>query len=212
MYIPPKFALSEDDARAALAQAGFAHLVTQADGDMLVTPLPLLYEPDRHSLVGHVARANPHWKAVGASSVAIFSGLQAYVSPAWYPTKQETGKVVPTWNYDALVVHGRLDVHDDPEWLRDLVERLTQRYERDRDRPWQVSDAPETYIAGQLKGIVGVELAITSVEGKAKMSQNQPDRNRDGVVAGLRASLDAGDRAVADRVEALGNPDPDRSS
>lgn len=213
MYIPPKFALSEDDARAALAQAGFAHLVTytdtdtDTDGGMLVTPLPLLYEPGRHSLVGHVARANPHWKAAGAASVAIFPGPQAYVSPAFYPTKRETGKVVPTWNYDVLAVHGHLKAHDDPDWLCDLVERLTARHERDREQPWQVSDAPETYLAGQLKGIVGVELTITSIEGKAKMSQNQPERNRAGVVAGLRASVAEGDRAVADRVDALGNTD-----
>jgi transcriptional regulator len=205
MYIPPKFALSEADTRAALAAAGFAHLVTHAGNGMLVTPLPLLYDPARHSLVGHVARANPHWKAVGAASVAIFSGPHAYISPAFYATKRETGKVVPTWNYDILTVHGHLVAHDDPDWLGDLVGRLTERYEQDRDQPWQVSDAPEAYVAGQLKGIVGVELTITSVEGKAKMSQNQPDRNRDGVIAGLRESPDPGDHAVADRIESLGS-------
>ena len=123
-----------------------------------------------------------------------------------YPTKRETGKVVPTWNYDVLAVHGRLVVHDDVDWLRDLVERLTERHERDRDQPWRVSDAPEAYVAGQLKGIVGVELVISSVEGKAKMSQNQPDRNREGVVAGLRDSPDPGENAVADRVQELGRP------
>jgi transcriptional regulator len=200
MYIPPKFALPEADARAALEQAGFAHLVTHSDNGMLVTPLPLLYDPDRHSLIGHVARANPHWRAVDATSVAIFAGAQAYISPAFYATKAETGKVVPTWNYDVLTVHGRLLAHDDTDWLRDLVTRLTDRHERGRDDPWQVSDAPEAYIAGQLNGIVGVELLITSVDAKAKMSQNQPERNRDGVVTGLRESPAPGDHAVADRV------------
>jgi len=205
MYIPPKFALSEADTRAALEQAGFANLVTHVDDGMLVTPLPLLYDPARHSLIGHVARANPHWNAAGAPSVAIFSGPQAYISPAFYATKRETGKVVPTWNYDILTVHGHLVAHDDADWLRDLVSTLTERYEQDRDQPWQVTDAPEPYVSGQLKGIVGVELRITSVEGKAKMSQNQPDRNRDGVVAGLRESTGAGDHAVADRIESLGS-------
>ncbi len=205
MYIPPKFALSEADTRAALARADFAHLVTQTGGEMLVTPLPLLYDSVRHSLVGHVARANPHWKAEGATSVAIFSGPQAYISPTFYVTKRETGKVVPTWNYDVLTVHGTLLAHDDSDWLRDLVTRLTNHHESERDDPWQVSDAPEPYVAGQLKGIVGVELRITSVAGKAKMSQNQPDRNRDGVVSGLRESPEPGDHAAADRIEGLGN-------
>ena len=203
MYIPPKFALSEADTRAALAAGGFAHLVTHSDDGMLVTPLPLLYDPQRHSMIGHVARANPHWKAVGAMSVAIFAGPQAYISPAFYATKGETGKVVPTWNYDVLTVHGHLLAHDDTDWLRDLVTRLTERHERGRDDPWQVSDAPEPYVAGQLNGIVGVELSITSVEAKAKMSQNQPDRNRAGVVSGLRDSPAPGDHAVADRVESF---------
>lgn len=205
MYIPPKFALSEAESRTALARAGFAHLVTHTDDGMLVTPLPLLYDAERHSLIGHVARANPHWRAVGAPSVAIFSGPQAYISPAFYATKGETGKVVPTWNYDVLTVHGTMLAHDDSGWLRELVTRLTDHHERSREAPWQVSDAPEPYIAGQLMGIVGVELTITSVEGKAKMSQNQPERNRDGVVAGLRASAQPGDHAVAARVEDLGN-------
>ncbi len=205
MYIPPKFALSEADTRAALARGGFAHLVTHAADGMLVTPLPLLYEPIRHSLIGHVARANPHWRAAGAASVAIFAGPQAYISPGFYATKRETGKVVPTWNYDILAVHGDLVAHDDPEWLRDLVTRLTDHHERHRTAPWQVTDAPETYIRGQLNGIVGIELPITSVEGKAKMSQNQPERNVDGVVAGLRASAEPPDQAVAARVAELGS-------
>ncbi|WNG87398.1 FMN-binding negative transcriptional regulator [Mycobacterium sp. ITM-2016-00317] len=204
MYRPPKFALSEADTLAALGRGGFAQLVTHSDGQMLVTPLPLLYDDTRHCLVGHVARANPHWRAEGPS-VAIFSGAQAYVSPSFYPTKRETGKVVPTWNYDIVAVHGRLLAHDDPAWVRDLVGRLTDEHEAGRPDPWQVNDAPESYLAAQLNAIVGVELQITSVEGKAKMSQNQPERNRDGVVSGLRASGSAADQSVADRVEQLGS-------
>lgn len=203
MYIPPKFALSDAEISVALHRGGFAQLVTHSGDGLMVTPLPLLYDPQRHSLIGHVARANPHWKAVGGATVAIFSGPQAYISPAFYATKAETGKVVPTWNYDVLTVHGELFAHDDTAWLHDLVTRLTEHHERARADPWQVSDAPEPYIAGQLKGIVGVEVRISSVEGKAKMSQNQPDRNRDGVVAGLRESTEPGDHAVAERVESL---------
>ncbi len=205
MYIPPKFALSEADTRDALARGGFAHLVTHTATTMLVTPLPLLYDPIRHSLIGHVARANPHWQAAGADTVAIFPGPQAYISPGFYATKQETGKVVPTWNYDVLAVHGHLAAHDDPEWLRALVTQLTDHHERNRAEPWQVTDAPEAYISGQLHAIVGLELAITSVEGKAKMSQNQPQRNRDGVVSGLRDSSEHADHAVAERVSDLGS-------
>jgi transcriptional regulator len=171
----------------------------------LVTPLPLLYDADRHSLIGHVSRANPHWKADGNESVAIFSGPQAYISPSFYVTKTESGKVVPTWNYEVLNVYGRLVAHDDADWVLNLVTMLTNRHEQDRAQPWQVTDAPENYTRAQLRAIVGIELTITKVEGKAKMSQNQPERNRTGVVAGLKQSDAPGDQLVADRVDALGS-------
>src|ERR1700742_1916253 len=158
MYLPKQFALSDDEADAALAQAGFANLVTHDPSGFLVTPLPLIY--NGHSLVGHVSRANPHWKADGHESVAIFSGPQAYISPSFYPTKTETGKVVPTWNYEILNVYGRLVIHDDPEWLLDLVTKLTDRHEAGRREPWQVTDAPADFTQSQLRGIVGMELAI----------------------------------------------------
>ena len=188
MYIPRKFALSDEETAAALAQAGFAHLVTHDSTGLMVTPLPLLYDESRHSLVGHVARPNPHWHADGCESVAIFSGPQTYISPNWYATKAETGKVVPTWNYEVLHVYGRLVVHDDPEWVLNLVTTLTNHHENRRPDPWQVIDAPESYTRSQLRAIVGVELVISRVEGKAKMSQNQPERNRTGVVTGLKKS------------------------
>jgi transcriptional regulator len=203
MYIPGPFALSDDETAAALARAGFAHLVTHDRPGFLVTPLPLLH--DGHSLCGHVSRANPHWQADGRDSVAIFSGAQAYISPGFYPTKIETGKVVPTWNYDVLTVHGRLVAHDDPEWVLDLVTKLTKRYEQNRTEPWQVTDAPASYTRAQLRAIVGVELVISKVEGKAKMSQNQPERDRAGVIAGLKESAAQSDQLVADRVARLGN-------
>jgi len=203
MYIPRKFALTDEQTAAALAAAEFAQLVSHGPSGLLVTPLPLMYDESAHSLVGHVSRANPHWHVDGAESVAIFAGPHTYISPSFYETKVETGKVVPTWNYEILNVYGRLVVHDDPHWLLDLVTKLTERHEAGRPEPWQVSDAPVDFTQSQLRGIVGVELAITAVEGKAKMSQNQPDRNRAGVIAGLRASDNPQDQVVADRVAAF---------
>jgi len=202
MYIPRQFALSDEETEAALGQAGFAQLVTHNATEFLITPLPLMY--NGHSLIGHVSRANPHWKADGQESVAIFSGPQAYISPNFYETKSETGKVVPTWNYEILNVYGRLVAHDDADWVLNLVTMLTNRHEQDRANPWQVTDAPESYTRAQLRAIVGIEIVISKVEGKAKMSQNQPERNRAGVVAGLKTSAAPGDQAVADLVEAFG--------
>lgn len=201
MYIPRKFALTDEQTAAALGAAEFAHLVTQHPSGLLVTPLPMMY--DGRSLVGHVSRANPHWHADGAESVAIFTGPHTYISPSFYETKVATGKVVPTWNYEILNVYGRLVIHDDPDWLLDLVTKLTERHESGRPEPWQVTDAPAEFTQSQLRGIVGIELVIDKVEGKAKMSQNQPERNRAGVITGLRASDDARDQLVADRVAAF---------
>ncbi len=200
MYIPRKFALTDEQTAAALAVADFAHLVTHEPTGLLVSPLPMIYDDAQHSLIGHVSRANPHWHADGAESVAIFAGPQTYVSPSFYATKAETGKVVPTWNYEVLNVYGRLVIHDDPDWVLDLVTMLTDRHESRRSEPWHVTDAPDSYTQSQLRGIVGLELVIDKVEGKSKMSQNQPERNRDGVVAGLCESDSPLDRLVADRV------------
>ncbi len=203
MYIPRKFALTDEQTAAALASAEFAQLVSHDSAGLLVTPLPLMYDKAAHSLIGHVSRANPHWHADGAESVAIFAGPHTYISPGFYETKTETGKVVPTWNYEILNVYGQLVIHDDPDWLLDLVTKLTNRHEADRPQPWQVTDAPAEFTQSQLRGIVGIEIVIAKVEGKAKMSQNQPDRNRAGVIAGLRASADARDQVVAERVAAF---------
>jgi transcriptional regulator len=215
MYMPPKFAVSDEGVADALVRAEFAHLVTHAPTGLMVTPLPMLYDADRHSLIGHVARANTHWQAEGAESVAIFAGPQAYVSPSLYATKAETGKVVPTWNYDVLAAYGRLTVHDDPAWVLALVTALTDRHERNRAQPWHVTDAPESYVRGQVHAIVGVELVIDRIEAKAKMSQNQTARNRSGVVAGLADSAPDVSMRVAEldpgntNANGLGKPSPD---
>jgi transcriptional regulator len=215
MYMPPKFAVSDDGVAAALTNAEFAHLVTHTSTGLVVTPLPMLYDADRGSLIGHVARANTHWHAAGDESVAIFAGPQAYVSPSLYATKAETGKVVPTWNYDVLTAYGRLTVHDDPQWVLGLVTALTDRHERHRAQPWHVTDAPEAYVRGQLQAIVGVELVIERIEAKAKMSQNQTARNRAGVIAGLADAAPEVARRVREldpgntNANGLGKPSPD---
>ncbi len=201
MYVPKIFRLTDGQLDDAVRHGGLAHLITPTAQGLMITTLPLLYDATHHSLIGHVVRANPHWKVQCAGlSAAVFSGPDAYISPNWYPTKAETGKVVPTWNYEVLHAHGTLESHDDPRWLLDHVTRLTEQYERDRTARWQVSDAPSTYTTTQLRGIVGIELHITRIEGKSKMSQNQPDRNRQGVISALEASASPIDQQVAKRM------------
>ncbi|HEY0936752.1 MAG TPA: FMN-binding negative transcriptional regulator [Trebonia sp.] len=150
------------------------------------------------ALHGHLARNNPQWKLGSAGeALVIVRGPDAYISPGWYAAKAEHGRVVPTWNYVTAQVYGRLVVHDDPAWTEDLVRRLTVKHEAYREYPWSVDDAPRPYIEGQLRAIVGVELEITRIEAKAKLSQNRPAADIDGVTAGLR---ERGDAASADAV------------
>jgi transcriptional regulator len=165
--------------------------------------LPVLWRAD--TVVAHLAKANPHWREIEDDTPAllIVTGPDAYVSPSWYATKAEHGKVVPTWNYSAVHLTGRARVHHEPEWLRAAVRDLTDHHESPREKPWHVSDAPETYIEGQLRGIVGVELTVTGVEGKAKLSQNRSAADRNGVIDGLRADGRPGDLAVADSMAAV---------
>jgi transcriptional regulator len=162
-------------------------------------------------LLGHIAIMNDQWQtaASDAEALAIVTGPQAYISPSWYESKARHGRVVPTWNYEVVHLTGAVTFHQDPEWLRDVVTRLTRRHESTRARPWAPSDAPPEYIDGQLRAIVGVELAISSVEAKQKLSQNRSEQDRAGVVAGLRAeSVDPGSAAIADLMAAqLGDHD-----
>lgn len=149
-------------------------------------------------LYGHVARANPQWKTppIGEALV-LFAGADAYITPSWYAAKAEHGKVVPTWNYEAVHAYGTAEFFDDPARLRDAVTRLTALYEAPRAAPWAVSDAPEAFVAAQMRGIVGVRLPISRIEGKRKMSQNRSEADRAGVAAGLAESGRASDRQVA---------------
>jgi transcriptional regulator len=150
-------------------------------------------------LLGHLALANPQWRSVaaGSSALAIVHGPQAYVSPAWYPSKARHGRVVPTWNYVTVHFTGTLTVHQDPGWLRDVVTRLTERHEAGRPHPWAVSDAPPDYLEGQLRGIVGVELVIDTVEAKHKLSQNRGADDQAAVVAALRGEPGSGAAEIA---------------
>jgi transcriptional regulator len=189
MYVPEHFAADEGSVRTLLANLGAADLVTVTQDGPLATFLPLLYDAGvgtHGALLGHVARNNDQWRrpAIGESMV-IAHGVDGYVSPAYYASKAEHGRVVPTWNYVTAHVYGELVVHDDTTWLADLVRRLTDRHEAGREHPWSVDDAPPEYVAGQLRAIVGVELRISRIEAKAKLSQNRPAPDIDGVIAGL---------------------------
>ena len=166
----------------------------------MATPLPLILdetEGELGTLYGHIARANPQWKTDAGEAMAIFMGPDAYVTPSWYATKQETGKVVPTWNYIAVHAYGPVEFFDEPERLLEAVTRLTRLHEADRPEPWAVTDAPADFIEAQLRGIVGVRLPIIRLDAKRKMSQNRNEADRAGVVRGLRTSERASDREVA---------------
>jgi transcriptional regulator len=188
MYIPSFNRVDEEtEIRRLVAHARSAEFVTVGpDGFPIATLLPIMWEGG--TVLAHMARANPQWKTVRPDSPALLicSGPEAYISPSWYAAKAEHGRVVPTWNYSAVHLSGTVVVHEDREWLRDVVTRLTATHEHGRAEPWQPTDAPEKYIDGQLGGIVGLEITVTRVEGKSKLSQNRSEADRRGVVAGLR--------------------------
>ena len=207
MYTPPAFRLEDQaEIHAAMAQSRLATLVTPTAQGLQATPLPLYLEPaegPHGTLYGHLARANPHWSipATGESLV-LFQGPHAYVSPSWYPSKAEHHKVVPTWNYQAIHAHGPAEFFQEPKRLLAVVTRLTALHEADMPTPraaapWAVSDAPPDFIAGQLRGIVGLRLPLSRIEAKRKMSQNRPAPDRAAVAAALAASPRPSDRDAA---------------
>ena len=201
MYIPAHFAPDDETVGELLRNHGAADLVTPTDQGLVATMLPFIYVPEageHGALYGHVARNNDQWKlpAVG-DALAIVRGPDAYVSPTWYASKAEHGRVVPTWNYVTAHVYGQFVVHDDPVWTERLVRRLTAKHEAANAHPWSVDDAPRAFIEGQLRAIVGIEVAISRIEAKAKLSQNRPAADVAGVIAGLR---ERGDARSADAV------------
>jgi transcriptional regulator len=212
MYVPPHFKEQRLPVlQEAIRESRIATLVTLgtpggapggAEG-LIASHLPLLFDPEpapHGTLRGHVARANSQWRDSRAEveALAIFMGPEAYISPAWYPSKKADGKVVPTWNYVSIHAYGRVTFFDDPARLLAIVTALTQNHEGRRAEPWAVSDAPADYIQARLKGIVGFEMPLSRLEGKWKMSQNQPAENRQGAREGLRREGGVPEEIVAD--------------
>lgn len=196
MYLPAHFK-EEDPAtlHALMAAHPLAALVTLGAEGLVANHLPLLHEGNY--LRGHLARANSQWQnfSEDMEALAIFQGPQAYISPNWYPTKQETGRAVPTWNYAVVHVRGKLRVYSEPEPLRDFLDRLTATHEAGEPAPWKPADAPKDYIDGMLRAIVGIEISISGMEGKWKVSQNQPETNRIAAADALRnQKTEAGSR------------------
>lgn len=202
MYLPPHFRIEDRAEIAGLIRAApLASLVTSGADGLIASPLPLLLDENEGvlgTLYGHLARANPQWQArTSGEAMAIFMGPDAYVTPSWYASKAEHGRVVPTWNYVAVHVYGEVEFFDDQARLLDVVTRLTNRHEQGRAERWQVSDAPEKFIEAQLRAIVGIKLTVTRIDAKRKMSQNRSAEDRAGVAAGLSQSDKPGERAVA---------------
>ena len=207
MYLPSAFRQNDLTALHAQMQASpFALLASAGDTGVEVSHLPLLLEPGEGefgTLYGHFARANGHWRGLqdGAEALAVFSGPDAYISPGWYPSKAEHGKVVPTWNYIAVHARGPVELIEEPERLLQIVSRLSERHEAGRPQPWAVSEAPAEYLDAMLRAIVGFALPIRQLEGKWKLGQNRPVADQRGVHDGLAASPEPGARALAGRMQ-----------
>jgi transcriptional regulator len=202
MYTPSAFRDDEKESlHATIRAARLANFVTATADGPLATPLPLFLDASEgeHGVIyGHLARANPQWQVppIG-DALAIFMGPDAYVTPQWYATKQETGKVVPTWNYVSVHASGPVEFFNDAARLLETVRRLTNLHEAGRGTPWAVADAPPEFIQAQLRGIIGLRMPVTKLEGKRKMSQNRNAADRAGVAAGLSASERSSDREAA---------------
>jgi transcriptional regulator len=203
MYLPEHFAVHDQEQVARfVAGAGAADFVTFDGTELVASLLPVIWEQPgpgetgggHGRLLAHLALANPQWRTAqpGVPGLAIVHGPQAYISPGWYASKSEHGRVVPTWNYTSVHFTGPVTFHQDPEWLRDMVTRLTGKYEGERDQPWHPQDAPPAFINGQLRGIVGVEMTVTRVAAKAKLGQNRSAADRAGAISGLRAEPGSG--------------------
>ena len=200
MYVPEQFAVTEaSEVAEILRHAPLGSFVTHGDGGLFASHIPFIHDPGGGVLAGHLARANPHRGGAGdEEALVIFLGANAYVTPNWYPSKAVHGRVVPTWNYEAVHVYGSLVWREEPDWLLANVTALTERFEALQPTPWAVTDAPPHHIERLLAGIIGVELRISRIEAKRKLSQNRSDADREGVIAGLGASSSPQDHRVAD--------------
>jgi transcriptional regulator len=189
MYLPQHFEQTDRAALIALmVERPLATLIVATPDGATADLLPLEFDAAANTLRGHVARANPLWKHAGAQALAVFQGPEAYVSPGWYASKREHGKVVPTWNYTMVQARGPLRAVQDAPWLHALVTRLTDHHERTQAQPWAVSDAPDDYVAQMLRAIVGIEIPLDSLVGKWKVSQNRSAVDREGTAQGLAAT------------------------
>jgi transcriptional regulator len=205
MYQPPHFEMTD---RAAMLDVmrthALAQLVSSGSGGLIANPIPFIVREQGDTLIlrAHLARANPQWKALAAGDEAlvIFQALEHYISPSWYATKAETHKVVPTWNYIIVQARGPVTVQDAADWKHAQVDALTSEHEQGRAEPWAVGDAPEPFVEAQMRGIVGIEMTVTSLTGKAKLSQNRSETDRAGVVAGLAGERDPAGPAMADLI------------
>lgn len=208
MYTPAAFRLdSLPELHGHILATRLAILVSHGPDGLKASHIPLLLEPDAGefgTLHGHLARANPHWRALAAGEVmVIFPGVDAYISPGFYAAKAEHGKVVPTWNYETVHAYGQAEVFTDAQRLLQVVSGLTDRHEARQAQPWSVSDAPADYIDGMLKAIVGFSIPIARLHGKRKLGQNRSTADLQGVKAGLSASRDPGDQALAGAMKNL---------
>jgi transcriptional regulator len=189
MYLPKHFEQNDRAALIALMrERPLATLIVAAPDGPTADLIPLEFDDAANALRGHVARANPLWKHAGAQALAVFTGPEAYISPGWYASKREHGKVVPTWNYTMVQARGTLRAVDDAPWLRALVGRLTDHHERTQATPWAVNDAPDDYVQQMLRAIVGIEIPLDGLVGKWKVSQNRSAADREGAALGLVAT------------------------
>ena len=206
LYVPPAFHVDDvAEIFEHIEQTGLAMLVTNGADGPVISHIPLVLDQERGAhgtLSGHLAKANTHWQTgdTSVAAVAVFPGPDAYISPSWYPSKQEHGRAVPSWNYTVVHARGRLRFTEDASWLRDNVTALSDKHEQGRAQPWAVSDAPDRFIDMQLKSIIGVELEIASLSGKRKLSQNRDAKDIAGVIAGL--ALEPGGEVMRDLVKA----------
>lgn len=213
MYQPPHHREDRREVQYALIRSHpLGLLISSGEGGLLANPIPFRLvktEVGLGTLQAHMARANPQWRALsaGAEVLIVFQGADHYITPSWYETKRETGKVVPTWNYAIVQVRGTVRVIEDSQWLRAQVDRLTDGHESRRMIPWAVGDAPDDFITAQLKGIVGIEVQITAIEGKWKVSQNRNEADRRGVAEGLDAERSETAGAMAAMVRTYGGLD-----
>lgn len=193
MYLPPQFREPRvEELHRIVREHALGMLVTQTAAGLEANHLPFLLDADEGpcgTLQAHVARANPIWSEVaqGAEVLVVFRGVQGYISPNWYPGKQETHRRVPTWNYEVVHAHGTLHVHDDEKFVRGVVARLTRQHEAGEPQPWKMGDAPADYIAQQLRNIVGLEVRLSRLEGKRKLNQHHEAADREGAIRALQA-------------------------